>query len=77
MMARSSPRMKPTGVGSGGLENCPIIERDIAPIGCFHLSDKRRLASPARSHDQDDRGIGEGFLDATPDESLEHLIPEH
>jgi hypothetical protein len=44
-------------IGPGGLEHGLIVERDISSAGLPHLSDKRGLSGPARSHDQDDGRI--------------------
>ena len=63
-------------IGLGGLKHRLIVERDIGPTGVPHFSDERGLAGPARSHDQDHRGIRKGFLRPPLHKPLEHAIPD-
>jgi hypothetical protein len=59
-----------------GLEDRLIVERDIGSAGFPHLPDERRLAGPARPHDQDYRGIQKGFFGPPLYKSLEHASSE-
>ena len=63
-------------IGLGSREDRLIVERDVGPVAVPHLFDERGLAGPARSHDQDHRGIRKGFLGPPLYKSLKHVFPE-